>query len=322
MEYLGGDEQALAEQTVAQAVYDWRRRRYPTRCEFEALAGIDVSKMAWATAIGSLDVLEAAVVLAATLDKFSCVSTRVAFVAKNVLATSLKVTEILLRAGYTIHSVGPGGHWPDISCTSLGLPAEHQPKKSGTYYRYHAWRLEEYERVVYADVDFMLLSNMDELFLRNPGCMIAAPRFERPAGMEGVGDTGMDAGLISLCPSADTAESLLADLREVSSRKGCVNDQVHLFHYFSQPGRSIYLLPFSWNVRKVPFYPMRAFHFAGDPRFKVWKEPMLEHEAADVPILRVPEDARRVFWWFFYEGVRSSHLEEHVAADGGFYLVG
>jgi hypothetical protein len=53
------------------------------------------------------------------------------------------------------------------------------------------------------------------------------------------------------------------------ANKGCVLDQPLLNHFFSHEPWRVHLLPFSYNVRKVAYHPMRAFHFAGGVHMKV-----------------------------------------------------
>jgi hypothetical protein len=128
----------------------------------------------------------------------------------------------------------------------------------------------EYRRLIYADGDVMLLSNIDDLLrdVRGPSDIVAA-HFERPMTRSQLAsvwsDNGFNSGLVAFMPQ-DGLEKLVAD---ETVKLGCVLDQPLLNHVFSHEPWRLHLLPFSYNVRKINYHPMRAFHFAGGPHLKV-----------------------------------------------------
>ncbi len=83
------------------------------------------------------------------------------------------------------------------------------------------------------------------------------------------GDNGFNSGLMLFQPQDGLEEHLVSELFRI----GCDHtDQPLLWHVFSQPGWTIKLLPFSYNVRKLNYHPMRAFHFGGGEHLKVTDE--------------------------------------------------
>ena len=292
----GGDREAAFEEILTAAEHDHRMRYagITLPCTHSALSPSERETMAWVTAVGNADAMLPVVVLSFSLETYSCVRNKVVFVNSNLERVH---KDALVTMGFRVIDVG-GEELPDISCISLGLASSHPRQNAGTYYRFYAWLLLDYARVIYADADYMLLSNVDELFLANPDCGIAGTRFDEP----GIAAHGFFAGLLVICPNVAVSRDLIAEWKRVAPRTDCVNDQAFLYHYYSQAGRRIHFLPYSYQVVMRAYYPMRAFHFAGED-VKVWRTPVTRANAQDIPIVNVPGDVMIVFWHTFYSAI-------------------
>ncbi len=213
--------------------------------------------VAWITAVADDGYLQPALVLATTIQLFSCIKERVVLMGAGVSAQG---EETLRRMGY--RTVRPTNRY---ECPNID-----QQRWRGIFLRFSAFSMTEYRRLIYVDGDMMLLSNIDDLLrdVRSP-VDIAAAHFERPMTRSQLAsvwsDNGFNSGLMAFMPQHGL-EKLVAD--EMAS-KGCVLDQPLLNHFFSHEPWRVHLLPFSYNVRKVAYHPMRAFHFAGGVHMKV-----------------------------------------------------
>lgn len=299
-----GDEVAHREVLKMQAMMGVREREEPmVRCGRYAK---DLHKFAWITTVGSHHVMAPAIVLATTIEMFSCVKKKLVFVPETLEKEHL---DTLRKVGFETIFVG-NEQFPDISCAAYGLPVRYARQNRGALNRFHAWRLTQYDTLIYADTDFMLVSQIDELFYSNPNGMIAATRFEKPGFIENLGDTGFNSGLIVLRPNPAMFEAVLAEWVRMIPEHGCLNDQQYLWHFFTRPPYSVNLIPFAYNVRIWPYYPMRAFHFSGQNKYKVWNYFLPRHCAFNVPMLEIPSDARKVFWWFYFRGLDMFHFDD------------
>lgn len=96
------------------------------------------------------------------------------------------------------------------------------------------------------------------------------------------------------------------------SADGCTNDQRLLWHYFADQGRWL-PLPYSYNVRRAVYRPLKAYHYAGKFKPKAWKDPNrpTEEEAKNFkgPLLSV-EDITTLWWQLFYEAVEKHDLHD------------
>lgn len=213
--------------------------------------------VAWITAVADDGYLRPVLVLAATIELFSCIKKRVVLMGPGVSAQG---EQTLRRMGY--RTVRPPNQY---ACPNID-----QERWQGIFLRFSAFSMIEYRRLIYVDGDMMLLSNIDDLLsnVRSP-VDIVATHFERPMTRSQLAsvwsDNGFNSGLMAFMPQHGL-EQMVAD---EMVKLGCVLDQPLLDHVFSHASWRVHLLPFSYNVRKVAYHPMRAFHFAGGVHMKV-----------------------------------------------------
>lgn len=228
------------------------RKAYVKQCQDNL-----TSRDAWVTAIADDGYLLPLTVLATTIEKFSCIRTRIAIAGQKV---TRKGEAKLYKLGYRVVR-------PKIEYSCPGI---NKTRWNGTFLRFCAFSMTEFNRIIYVDGDFMLLSNIDDVLadVRNLND-VAAAQFERPMTRSQLltvwSDNGFNAGLVAFRPQDGLEDRVSSEL----IRLGCNLDQPLLNHIFTQDGWNLHLLPFSYNVRKVNYHPMRAFHFAGGPHMKV-----------------------------------------------------
>ncbi len=69
------------------------------------------------------------------------------------------------------------------------------------------------------------------------------------------------------------------------------------------------LLPYSYNVRKRVYHPMRLFHFCGPASlgYKPWTNSRSKQDSRDAPI-NTRDDLHSAWWHYFYEAVGAYNL--------------
>jgi len=289
---------------MARAAFDKRRLlRSPHACE--ALGGTaEHSKRAWLTAVANNNYVTPTLALAHTLDQFSCVKTKIALVPEDLELVSETTRDLLRKAGFEVRVK------PSLDCMSAhGSGASEIALYPGEYMRLYGWNMTEFDKIVYVDCDIMLLDNIDELF-ETPlqDNQMGAAYFEEP----GIVDTGENSGLLVIKPREQEFIDLLAEWKALFPSAGCVADQPFLWLFYHQPGRSLNLLPYSYNIRKRIYHPMRVWHFAGPARlgYKPWIYPHTQAESYDRPIVAF-SDVVAMWWHFLYGAVKSYGLEQN-----------
>lgn len=249
--------------------------------------------VAWVTAVADDNYLRPALVLATTIELFSCIKQRVVLLGPAV--TSAAETTLQQMGFQTVR--------PPINYACPGID---QGRWRGIFLRFSAFSMTSFRRLIYVDGDMMLLSNIDDVLdtIQWP-TDIAAAQFERPMTRSQLltvwSDNGFNSGLMAFMPQPGL-EALVAN---ELTRLGCGLDQPLLNHVFAQKGWDLHLIPFSYNVRKINYHPMRAFHFAGSPQMKIWHTVPDERSVRrDIAICSVPDDVAHVFWHYFYRGQR------------------
>ena len=254
--------------------------------------------VAWLTVLVNDKYIVPALVLGHSLQQFSCQRNMLAFVSKEVTGPA----RLALRAvGWTVHEV------TQMDCRWMELKQGQAFSGKGilgTHTRLHAWNFTQYSKIVYVDPDVMPVSHMDELF-KLPGDFAAA-YCARP----GIMDPCFNAGLLVFRP--DTAHYReIMDFWFKASQDHCINDQVLLWHYYTDTKRWL-PLPYAYNVRKIVSHPMKAFHFSW-PVPKPWDCPCRpsrkEAKAFDRPLLTL-QDVSILFWKQMYEALRRYGLDE------------
>ncbi|XP_028396340.1 glycogenin-1-like isoform X2 [Dendronephthya gigantea] len=258
-------------------------------------------KYLWLVSLSSDNVLPGAVAVAQSIQKISCYTNIGAMVTPNV---SNLTRSVLAKAGYQMFDVESlDCNWLEKSLhlppTNTGIP--------GTHTRFHAWNLLQFEKIAYVDIDYMLLTNIDEIF-DLPGDL-SAVYCARPSVVQPC----FNAGLAVFRPSAKTHSGLMDKWKELNGIMGCVSDQVVMWYYFAFSDRWN-PLPYSYNVRRKLFYPMKAYHFAGygvTPKPWDMKIPPTKKEAFDFPGPAVERKDMNFLWWqLFYNALDQYNLHQ------------
>ncbi|KAJ7387784.1 hypothetical protein OS493_001128 [Desmophyllum pertusum] len=181
---------------------------------------------------------------------------------------------------------------------------------NGTHTRFHALNYTEFSKIIYADVDYMLMTNIDELF------DISDDFAASPCSRPGVVDPCFDAGFLVFRPDTKYYHELMNLWRQLATKQYTFpDDQVLLWHYYALAG-NWKALSFSFNIRLIIYRPLNSFHFAGGPRYhppKPWSAKCRpsRKEASDFnrPIL-VVDDMVIVFWKNLYELLKKYELED------------
>ncbi|XP_028396337.1 galactinol synthase 1-like [Dendronephthya gigantea] len=258
-------------------------------------------KLAWFVSMSGNSVVPGAVAVGHIIKKFSCYPNLLALVTDTVSKESRSALE---ATGFSVHVVESlDCNWMDkklgYEITNKGIP--------GTHTRFNIWRYTQFDSIVYVDTDFFPLVNMDELF--DLPKEFSAVYCGRP----GVLDPCFNAGLAVFKPHLDTYQGLMEKWEELSRVIGCPNDQIVLWHYFAFNGRWN-PLPYSYNVRRKIYYPMKAYHFAGYGIIpKPWelKKPPSRQEANSFPGPVVKQQETNILWWkLFYEALDAYNLHD------------
>jgi len=167
-----------------------------------------------------------------------------------------------------------------------------RPELGVTVTKIQAWRLTEYEKLLFLDADTMVMQNIDHVFDRQTH-FAAAPDIGWP--------DCFNSGVFLFAPSVKTHQELLQKLETVGSFDG--GDQGLLNQYFHnwlsiQDGR----LPFLYNVVSNAVYSykpayahykndIKVFHFIGPN--KPWRT---RHESSEHPNKEFID-----LWWSFHD---------------------
>lgn len=250
--------------------------------------------VAWLVSMSGNSVVPGAVAVGHIIKKLSCYPILLALVTETVSKesrTALKAT------GFSVHVVEA------LDCNWMDKKLGHELMNKGipgTHTRFHAWRYTQYETIIYVDTDFFPLINMDEL-IDSPGDFSAVY-----CGRPGVLDPCFNAGLAVFKPSLKTYQGLMEKWEELTHILGCPHDQIVLWYYFAFNGRWN-PLPYSYNVRRKLYYPMKAYHFAGygiTPKPWEMERPPTEKEVDSFPGPAIEREDMNILWWkVFYEAL-------------------
>ncbi|EDO48285.1 predicted protein [Nematostella vectensis] len=256
-------------------------------------------EFAWLTALVNDDFALPALVLGYSLQKFSCQKNMIAFVSEDVTS---QTREALRKVGWEVQQ------HERLDCDwlqrKLGKKETHEGY-IGTHTRFHAWGFTQFSKIVYLDPDYMPMTNIDELF--DVDSEFAASVCSRP----GVLDPCFNAGMLVFRPENRSKKEIM-DLWFGTGKYHCANDQVLLWHYYADKG--LYTaLPYAYNVRRIIYRPMKAFHFACCVPPKPWsatcRPSRNEAKAFDKPITEVDHMAI-LFWKNLYEVLEKYDLEK------------
>lgn len=266
--------------------------------------GFNPARHAWAVTIGTAGYDKRAV--RATLASIAGSSA----VRKVLVLYSNDIAEVDIRAMLT----------PELArCLELELmpmdplacpnaDAWHTRRYHGTYMRFHLWGQTRYERIVYVDLDFVVLSpRFDALFYYDmpPGALVGAAPYSDGLCYVGDAPTNLwrpwcpllamlddglfNAGMMVLTPNALLARGIMATheraQREAVTLMGerfCVTSQPVLQHFFVwQLARAVDYLPVGFNFWPKAHMPLPTTqlgaHFVGTA--KPWHFARAEAEA-------------------------------------------
>ena len=266
------------------------------------------SNVTWLTVMVNDDFAVAALVLGHSIRTFSCQRNMIALISEKV---SEDTRNALQSVGWNTRSVEEMDcEWLDAKVGGernsglFGKPLGHRIR--GTHTRFHAWNYTEYSKIIYVDADYMLMTNIDELF-DIPDDFAASP-CARP----GVLDPCFNAGLLVFRPDSNYYQEIMNLWWETTKVDTCPNDQVLLWHHYADAGKWK-ALPYAFNIRRIIYRPLNSFHFACCKPAKPWSARCRpsRKEASDFnrPIL-VVDDMAIIFWKNFYELLKKYTLED------------
>ncbi|XP_031551337.1 glycogenin-1-like [Actinia tenebrosa] len=294
------DQQRTEDNSFLLAKIEWDYHRLQVQymekiCKNRGLVDKDYT---WLTALVNDEYVLPGIVLGHSIRTLSCVRNMLALVSDEVGRSGL---EALAKVGWDVKVVSA------MDCRWMERRLGRMPSGKGilgTHTRFHAWNYTQYSKIIYTDPDYMLLTNIDELF--EVPADFAATYCARP----GIVDPCFNAGLLVFRPDFYDYENIM-NMWKTISEESCPNDQVLLWHYYADRGRWK-PLSFAYNVRRVIHRPIKAFHFACCPPPKPWKQRCRpsrdEARSYDHPITNVRE-VSLVYWKKFYEALKTYQLE-------------
>ena len=298
---VGSDHERYLENNIQIAQKEWRLHQLESRygqawCKDNKP---NRSRVTWLTALVNDKYAVPAIVLGHSLQTFSCEKSMIALLSK---AVSKEARNALSKVGWSIQIV------EQLDCQwmqkKLGQGAA-QMGIIGTHTRFHAWNYTQYSKIIYTDSDYMPLTNIDDLFDIDSDFAAA------PCGRPGILDPCFNAGILVFKPDRTDYENIMDAWFKTSAEYHCPNDQVLLWHYYADNGRYT-PLPYTYNVRRTVFRPMKAYHFACCLPPKPWsaecRPSRKEAKEYDRPILHV-DDLAILFWKKFYEALERYELD-------------
>lgn len=269
--------------------------------ECQRLGRTSNPKWAWITAIANDQFVLPSVVLGHTLNVFSCQHNMIALVSRDVSEINRGA---LVKVGWEVIEVEA------LDCNWLDKKQGRQPRNIGilgTHMRFHVWKFDSYEKLVYIDGDFLVLSNIDELF--DVDADFAACHCARP----GMIDLCFNAGMAVIRPSKQTFNEIMEYWKNRALKGRCISDQLLFWYFFGGSNRWM-PLPYAYNVRRMIYAPMKAYHFAGTIFYlKPWEYcplPTRQEATSFNGPIRVVEDMFTLWWKFFYDMKDKYRLED------------
>ena len=307
--HIVSDKQRFLDNQLQFAHNEWRLYQMETRygqtwCKDNRASR---SNVAWLTVMTNDDFVVPSLVLGHSIRTFSCHKNMIAFISENL---SDATREALRSVGWDTRLVEEMDcSWMDAKVGGdrnsgfFGRPLGHRIK--GTHTRFHAWNYTEFSKIIYVDADYMLMTNIDELF------DIAEDFAAVPCSRPGVLDPCFNAGLMVFRPDPTYYKQIMKLWWETTEKDTCPTDQELLNDFYTDIA-NWKALPYAYNIRRFAFRPMKSFHFACCRPPKPWSAECRpsRKEAADFdgPILLL-EDMVILFWKNFYELLRKYRLE-------------
>ena len=307
-------EQRIMDNELQLARKEWRTYQIESRfgqewCKENVQSRSDVT---WLTIVVNDNFVVPALVLAHSIRTFSCHKNMIALIADTVTKEAQRA---LQRVGWETRVVeAMDCDWLDAKLSFerneglFGRPRGY--RIIGTHTRFHAWKFTEFSKIIYVDADYMLMTNIDQLF-DIPDDFAAVP-CARP----GVVDPCFNAGLLVFKPDTKYYQEIMDLWRETTERDTCPDDQVLLWHYYADAGKWR-ALPYAFNIRLITYRPFNSYHFAGGKGGyhppKPWSadcRPSRKEAAEyDRPIFDIT-DVEIIFWKNFYQLLQRYNLED------------
>lgn len=301
------DEERFLENELQLALKEWRIYQIESRFGQEWCKENFTSRknnVTWLTIVVNDEFAIPALVLGLSIQTFSCQRNMVALISDTL---STETHRALQKIGWDTRIVeAMDCDWLETKYNAIDYRAfTGEAGIKGTHTRFHAWNYTEFSKIIYVDADYMLMTNIDQLF-DIPGDFAAAP-CSRP----GVVDPCFNAGLMVFRPDVQQYQDILSLWWKMTRQGTCPNDQVLLWYYYVAEG-NWKRLPYAFNIRRNIYRPLNSFHFACCSPPKPWsakcRPSRKEAEDYDRPIL-VTDDMILVFWKKFYELLRRYDLE-------------
>eukprot|EP01137_Pigoraptor_chileana_P032002 Opistho-2@20693 len=296
----GTDSDRLREDELVSVDAQWRLHELQEKYNEASCATVSPhttknGRRGWLTAMINDNFVIPSVALSYVLKKFSCIHDMIALVTDGV---SEDGRDALRAVGYDVRVVEPlDCNWMDVQ---LGREKSNRGIVS-THMRFHAWNFTEYSTLIYVDADWMPVSNVDELFDTAIEHEFSAGYCSRP----GIVEPCFNAGMLVFRPNEKTKNEIMDMWFDMSRRGLCPNDQVLLWHYFAGSNRWN-PISYAFNVRRMIYHPMRAYHFACCKYPKPWEmaSPPTEQDARGFTGPLASVDDILVLWWrHFYNAI-------------------
>ena len=304
------DKQRFLDNELLFAHKEWRFYQMETRFgqDWCKEHGESQSNVTWLTVMVNDEFVIPALSLGHSIRTFSCQPSMIAFISKSV---SEETRNVLQSVGWDTRLVEEMDcNWMDVKVGGdrnsglLGRPLGHRIK--GTHTRFHAWNYTEFSKIIYVDADYMLMTNIDELF-DIPEDFAAAP-----CSQPGALDPCFNAGLLVFRPDTRHYQEIMKLWWETTEKDTCPTDQELLNDYYTDAG-NWKTLPYAYNIRRIVFRPMNSFHFACCRPPKPWsaecRPSRKEASGFQGPILTT-DDVALVFWKNFYELLKKYKLDK------------
>ena len=307
--HIVNDKQRFLDNELLFAHKEWKFYQMETRFgqDWCKEHGKSRSNVTWLTVMVGDEYITPALTLGDSIRTFSCQQNMTAFISKSV---SEETRNVLQSVGWDTRLVEEMDcNWMDVKVGGdrnsglLGRPSGHRIR--GTHTRFHAWNYTEFSKIIYVDADYLLMTNVDELF-DIPEDFAAVP-CSRP----GVLDPCFNAGLLVFRPDTRHYQEIMKLWWETTEKGTCPTDQELLNDYYTDVG-SWKALPFAYNIRRFVFRPMNSFHFLYCRPPKPWsaecRPSRKEASGFQGPILAT-DDMVLVFWKKLYELLKKYKLE-------------
>ena len=301
------DKQRFIDKELQTATNEWRLYQMESLFGQEWCKGNAEprSNVTWLTALVNDNLIVPSLVLGHSIRTFSCQKNMIALISERVSGTAAKA---LQRVGWETRVVDElDCNWMDAELGGqANMDLFKKQRIKGTHTRFHAWKFTNYSKIIYTDADYMLMTNIDELFdIEDDFAAV-------PCGRPGVIDPCFNGGLLVFKPDKKYFDEIMKLWFEITVKDTCPNDQDLLSFYFIDAGKWN-KLPYAYNIRRIIYRPLKSFHFACCYPPKPWtakcRPSREEAKLYKGPILTF-DDIALLFWKNIYELLTKYKLED------------